>query len=375
VSNVPRWGWVQASPHEFLVHLRRGRVVEAVQGGSCFKWPSDTVALVDTSIRRLQFTADQVTREKTGVAITGLAVFRVVEPLLAWRMLDLGSPGVLDDILREMLLGATRRLVANLDLEACITRRKDALAAELLAEIAPVVAGRGALADGTDRGWGVGIDTIEVQDVRVLSDEVFSKLQAPYREGLELAARRAREEVARQEQELKHEAFRVEEARRQERSALEAARLAAERRRALEQEQHTVEVARLQEEARRQRERESHDHEARLARERAATAVEVARLTAESERTLGEARAALEKGARAACDDVSEARLRELMLTRTLPEVAAAMRGSFDRIVVTGASDLSVLGQGVAQVLATADALGVALPGTARARSEGSSGG
>jgi flotillin len=363
MSRVPRWGWVQAMPHEFLVHLRGGQVLSGEQGGSCFRWPSDTVALVDTSIRRLQFTADQVTREKTGVAITGLAVFRVVEPLLAWRMLDLSSPAVVEDILREMLLGATRRLVANLDLEACLTRRKDALAAELIAEIAPVVAGRGAAADGADRGWGIGIDTLEIQDVRVLSDDVFAKLQAPFREGLELQARRAREEVARQEQSLAHEARRVEEERRQARMALEAARLAAERQRTLDQEAHAAEVARLQLAARLAREREAHEQEVRLARERAAEAVEVARLTAEAERVLGEARAALERATRAACDEVSEARLRELMLTRTLPEVAAAMRGSFDRIVVTGASDLSVLGQGVAQVLATADALGVRLPG------------
>ena len=91
--------------------------------------------------------------------------------------------------------------------------------------------------------------------------------------------------------------------------------------------------------------------------------VVVARLTAEAERLLGEARADLERTARAATDTISDARLRELLVTRTLPEVARAYADSFDKIVVTGASDLSVLGQGVAQVLATAQALGVSLPG------------
>jgi flotillin len=361
-ARVPRWGWVQALPHEFLVQVRAGQLVQGVQGGGCFKWPADTVALVDTSVRRLQFTADQVTREKAGVAITGLAVFRVVEPLLAWRMLDLSTPEVIEDILREMLLGATRRLVANLDLEACLTQRKDALAAELMAELAPVVAGRGADGDRATQGWGIALDTIEVQDVRVLSDEVFSKLQAPYREGLELAARRAREEVARQELDLQHEAFRLQEQRRQERMSLEGARLQAERQRLLDQEAHQAEVGRLQQAARLEREREQQAHEAAKARDQAARAVEVARLTAEAERTLGEGRAALEKLTRASQDDVSEARLRELLLVKTLPEVAHAWRGSFDKIVVTGASDLSVLGQGLAQVLATAEAFGVQLP-------------
>lgn len=144
---------------------------------------------------------------------------------------------------------------------------------------------------------------------------------------------------------------------------MEAARLAAERQRALDQEAHQVEVSRQQHAARIARDREQHEHEAALAREKAVAAVEVARLTAEAERTLGEARAELERTARAACDHVSEDRLRELLLTRTLPEVAQAWRGSFDKIVVTGASDLSVLGQGLSQVLATADAFGLRLPG------------
>ncbi len=78
---------------------------------------------------------------------------------------------------------------------------------------------------------------------------------------------------------------------------------------------------------------------------------------AEAERLLGEARAA-----------VSEAPLQELLLTETMPEVARAFAGSFERIVVTGASDLSVLGQGVGQVVGTLQALGVKLP-TASGRS------
>jgi len=114
----------------------------------------------------------------------------------------------------------------------------------------------------------VAIDTIEVQDVRVLSEDVFAKLQAPFREVL------ARE-------------------------ALEA--------------EATVEAR------------------------------------------------------RAAQDGVSAERLQELLYTVTLPEVARAYADSFESIVVTGASDLSVLGQGVGQVVATLQALGVGLPGGHRA--------
>lgn len=381
---IPRWGIVTAAPHQFLVHLRNGEVLRGQQGGSCFKWPSDTVALVDTSVQRLMFTADQVTLEKTGVQVTGLAVYRVVEPLLAWRMLNLSEPDVCADILREMLLGATRRLVANLRLEECLTRRKDALAAELLAEIAPVVGGSGRGEDRSDRGWGIAVDTIEIQDVRVLSEEVFSRLQAPYREALELQAVRAKDEVAREQASLRHAAFQLEEERRQERMTVEEQRLDAERKRAVTQEEHDLSIARRKSDARLDQERRTAEHQRRLAEQKldqdlaervresettrqVATAnaesdVVVARLTAEAEKLLGEARAELERISRAATDTISDARLREILVTKTLPDVARAYADSFDRIVVTGASDLSVLGQGVAQVLATAQALGLELP-------------
>jgi flotillin len=89
--------------------------------------------------------------------------------------------------LREMFVGAARRLIANLALDACLMRRKETIAGFLMEEIAPVVGGEGSPDDTTSRGWGVVIDTIEIQQVRILSGQVFAHLQAPYR--AEIAAR------------------------------------------------------------------------------------------------------------------------------------------------------------------------------------------
>ena len=349
-NTLPDWGIVTAAPHEHLVHIRRGRVLQSTQGGSCVRWPGDVVALVDTSVHRLQFQADQVTREKVGVAVTGLAVYRVVSPQVAWRMLDLREAGTeppLAGILREMFVGATRRLVANLGLEDCMTRRKDALADELMAEIAPVVQGRGQPGDANPRGWGVALDTIEIQDVRVLSEEVFARLQAPYRESLALAALAAREEVAREELRLQQErAVAAEEARR-ELQRREQARIEAERAREAEARDHAARLAAI-------------DTDSVLARERATAeaAVHRAELEGRATRLRAEAAAEATRLERAAVAEVSEARLRELMVTQTLPRLAEAFADSFDRITVTGAGDLSVLGGAVGQVLATAEAFG-----------------
>lgn len=143
-EKMKKWGLVTARPSEFLIHMRRGRVREVSgQGASCFKLPGDAVAIVPTSVQRLQFTADQVTSEKVGVQVTGLAVYRIVEPLVAFRMLNFSFPEraqqKLAELLREMFVGAVRRLVANLSVEECLSRRKEGIAAELMREIAPVV--------------------------------------------------------------------------------------------------------------------------------------------------------------------------------------------------------------------------------------------
>jgi hypothetical protein len=195
-SKTKRWGFVTAKPSEFLVHCRRGVVLPSSgQGATCFKWPWDSVSVVPTSFQRISFVADQVTLERVGVAITGLAVYRVADPLLAYRVLNFSYPEraqeKLEQTLTEMLIGATRRLVANLTVDACLQERKAALAEQLLHEISPVIAGQGRPDDRSDRGWGVVLDTVEIQEVKVLSQAVFADMQAPYRAALERRAREA----------------------------------------------------------------------------------------------------------------------------------------------------------------------------------------
>lgn len=195
-EKLKRWGRVSAKPSEYLIHMRRGQLrPTSGQGASCFKLPGDSVAVVPTTVQKLQFTADQVTLEKVGVEVTGLAVYRIVEPLIAFRMLNFSFPEraqeKLEALLVDMFAGAVRRLVASLSVEERLTRRKDGLAGELMREIAPVVSGRGGVDDTTDKGWGVLLDTIEIQDVRILSPAVFGNLEAHHRQEQERRAREA----------------------------------------------------------------------------------------------------------------------------------------------------------------------------------------
>lgn len=194
-EKTKKWGFVSAKPSEFLVCMRGGRVVASGQGATCFKWPWDAVSVVPTTVQRLAFTADQVTSEKVGVKVTGIAVYRIAQPMIAYRMLNFSYPEraqeKLAEMLEEMFVGAVRRLVANLSVEQCLTRRKDALGLELMREISPVVSGSGRTDDETSRGWGVVLDSIEIQDVRVLSQAVFANMQARFRQDQERIAREA----------------------------------------------------------------------------------------------------------------------------------------------------------------------------------------
>lgn len=213
-EKTKKWGWISARPSEFLVHMRRGKLMPSSgQGASCFKWPGDSVAIVPTTIQKLRFNADQVTSEKVGVEVTGLAVYRIAEPMIAFRMLNFSFPEraqeKLEEMLVEMFVGAARRLVANLTVEECLVRRKEGIAQELMREIAPVVSGAGRLEDDTDKGWGVVIDTIEIQDVRVLSSAVFSNMQARFRQEQEQKAREASLQTERAIKQVEAEASRT----------------------------------------------------------------------------------------------------------------------------------------------------------------------
>lgn len=353
MRTIPRWGRVTAEPHEYLILLENGRVKAHGQGISVFKWPSDGIAIVPTSIAKLQFSADQVTVEKVGVEVRGLAVYRIVEPLLAYRMIDTDR-STLTDILREMFVGATRRIVASLSLDECLTHRKERVAAALMKEIAPVLSGEGSEGDAAHQGWGVVLDTIEIQDVKVLSQEVFARLQAPYREALALRALQAKDTVIREEARLAAERSRAAESAARELLAEQEARVLAERERdiaAAEHRQRSETVA-LEAELRRAQQR------AEAERVRAAMDL---RTKTEAE----EAALALDRERRKAQQELTEAQLQELFLTQTLPALAQAFRGSFDRVNVTtgdGAQVFGFLSAGVEQVIEVARKAGAPLP-------------
>jgi hypothetical protein len=389
-EKTKRWGFVTAKPSEFLVHVRNGAVrsTSSGQGATCFKRPRDAVAVIPTSLQRLQFLADQVTVEKVGVEIVGLAVYRIADPLVAYRVLNFSYPEraqeKLEQTLSSMLVGATRRLVANLSVEDCLQKRKRALADELLAEVAPVLGGTGRPDDASDQGWGVVLDTIEIQEVRVLSEKVFAAMQAPYRMMLQKRANAARGDAEREgalaaaenkraietariqaELKLREEQRQLSErdaAARRERELREAAieeELATQRMTSASQQRRT-QLALDIEEARAERE----VYEAReltLAKEAGLVdselSIERARreLRAELDKIEGLARAAVDLESARAERERAEAKAREL-IAENLPQLAQAVGQRFGEVKVTqiGGDAFGQVAQALTSVLAAA---------------------
>ena len=383
-DKTKRWGWVGARPSEYLVCTRRGQIDRrrSGQGARIWKWPWQAISIIPTTLQRIEFVADQVTRERVGVQVAGIAVYRIAEPELAFRVLNFSFGEAANEklatTLREMFIGASRRLIANLTLDDCLTRRKEALAAYLMTEIAPVVSGRGAIDDATDCGWGVVLDTIEIQDVRIQSAQVFAHLQAPYR--AEIAARAELAELERQQQialrraetsmradaaALGVERERVlaqiatSEEQRRAHAAAEVAAIAAEAARA--EAMFAEEVRELE----RVRARAATTQHAELERRRDATALE---------RELREADA--EAAARiSALDDAHRRRVVELellteperlqhaLITVGLPQLAAAFQQRFGEIHYTqvgnGDGPTAPIAQVLAQIFALARSLGL----------------
>jgi len=108
----------------------------------------------------------------------------------------------------------------------------------------------------------------------------------------------------------------------------------------------------------RRRANEALEAELARARRKAEADRERAAIELATKREAAEAEAAMVRLKRSAHEDMSEPRLREIMLTETLPEVARAFRASFDRVHVTstnGSDPLAFLSAGVDHVLAIAD--------------------
>jgi flotillin len=174
------WGYIAAYPHEYLIHFRRGRLSERTsgQGARCYKRPADTVFIIPTSLKEIVFQANQLSADNVDVRIRGMAIYRIADPLRIYTMLNFSDRQRAEEKLARMIGDLCRSnakwLVANMNVEECMRKRKEDIAESLRQEVSVVVA-------DPETGWGVEIVTVDIQDVYIQDDEIFEAMQTEFK--------------------------------------------------------------------------------------------------------------------------------------------------------------------------------------------------
>lgn len=241
-----RWGYVAALPSEYLIHFRKGRLHEKTsgQGASCFKGWNDTTFIIPTSLKEIIFEANQLTKDNVDVRIRGMTVYRIADPLRIYKLINFSHRQSAEEKLARMIGDMCRStakwLVANMNVDECIRKRKEDIAEALKAEVSRVVA-------DSEKGWGVEIMTIDIQDVYIQDHEIFEAMTMLFKADKNQESRLAQMEMERNVELKKLEQER-ELAEHRKTTELNQARLEADMQKEKLEMQKTLAVTKLQQE-------------------------------------------------------------------------------------------------------------------------------
>ena len=147
-------------------------------GKRAFRGWNTQVVTFPSTIQKVQFQAQQVTREIQGIEVSGFVVWVIYReedgPFKAYKHLSGlgdsgGSPEASENIAR-MAESIIRTQVANSTISEVIAQRQ-ILRDKIRSEMQEVV-----------KGWGVWLETVEITDVMILSQSLFEDLQAKFRQ-------------------------------------------------------------------------------------------------------------------------------------------------------------------------------------------------
>ena len=175
-----KWGYITALPSEFLIHFRGGKISEksSGQGATCLKWLRDTVFIIPTSLKEIVFQANQLTQDNVDVRLRGMAVYRITHPMRIYKLINFSSRPRAEEkmarIIADLCRSTAKWLVANMKVEECIRKRKEEIAEALKREVSRVVS-------DAEKGWGIEIITIDIQDVYIQDEQIFNALQMMFK--------------------------------------------------------------------------------------------------------------------------------------------------------------------------------------------------
>lgn len=179
-----------AAPNQWLILLRGGRPIKAGVGIWCWRLPGDTVARFTSTMQRVTFETEVYTEDKQHIKIEGFVLWAVSDeegaPFRAFSRLGIAhreaTPrGATVDPTSHHALSRPQHHAFRRSIEA--VARKSAVKhplRELLSAPEQLAAAIQEGLLGTTQPWGISLEAVEVTQLQVTQEELFSHLQAPY---------------------------------------------------------------------------------------------------------------------------------------------------------------------------------------------------
>lgn len=191
MNNSNLLGYVNVAPNEYVVHTRLGKIKNQGLGKTFFFMPFiDSFVKFSITPRKINFYADNITKEKQGVAIDGFLIWSIEDGEKAYKKIDSYDVCAIDNLSLQLIdisVSIARNAISNMTLEEVLTNR-EILVEKLFVQLASIIG-----------DWGLKIEAMEIKEVRVLSETLFESMQAPFRnEQLKLAEHsrlKAKEEI------------------------------------------------------------------------------------------------------------------------------------------------------------------------------------
>lgn len=208
---MTRFGYFRPRPSDFVIRVKKGAIVSQKRGLGFFCLPWHQYCVIPSEVSTIAFSADQITKENQGIQIDGFAIWKITQPEKTYLHFefDFRNEAIdkINQYLKEVVTSAIRHQVASMEIEE-VLRKRGTIILQLKEELSYI----------TEK-WGLEIETIEIKNVLIMSEQLFSNMQATHRDAVrleselsslkveqEIAERRLeqQEQIALREQEFQH---------------------------------------------------------------------------------------------------------------------------------------------------------------------------
>jgi len=170
--------YVVAQPNQWMLVLRNGKLVKCGVGISVFQGLNDKIVKFPSKVHKVPFAAQQVTTEMQGIEVSGIIIWSIFRegdgPLKAYKSIGTDiqqeEPASANQNLVEMANGIVRHKIANSTIDQ-ILKNRQSVREDVKKELNKNI-----------NGWGVWLETVEITDVKILSNSLFENLQTEFRE-------------------------------------------------------------------------------------------------------------------------------------------------------------------------------------------------